>query len=117
MTAETDLYDALRNDVDVTAVVGTRIYPDEQPEDDPKPAIVYTQVSAEAFQTVHGTTVGMTTTFAVICMADSRTQAIDLGTKASAALQGNYIRFVDRNDDFDPESETHLTVLTVEHDE
>jgi hypothetical protein len=56
MTAERIIYTLLTGNAGLVALVGTRIYYDARPEDDPLPAIVYSSISDTPTPPIDSTT-------------------------------------------------------------
>lgn len=52
MSAETEVYDALRLDAGVAALVGGRIYPQQLPDDVTLPAIAYRNIDSVPFASI-----------------------------------------------------------------
>lgn len=113
MSAETDVYDALRLAAGVIALVGTRIYPDARPQDDPLPAIVYYREATEPVNTIHGTKLGERVTMTVQCMAATRLEAEQVIEAAATALTVRPM--LERTSDYVPEVETFVSTLKVLH--
>ena len=90
MSAESDLYDALRNASGVTAIVGSgssaRIYPDLVPQEGAVPCIAYGRTDTEYATTVHnGTPVAERPSLEAWCMAATRIAADALAAQVIAA--------------------------------
>ena len=71
MTIETDLYDLLRNNAGVSAIVGTKIYPHLAEEGTAAPFITYVMVVGTPFNIISGTTALEKKRIQVNCWSDS----------------------------------------------
>ena len=75
MSAETELYAVLAAASGVTALVGNRIYPDDIPEDQAMPAIVFGRAGTEDVDTIGGQRIGEFATLQIAAWAVTRTTA------------------------------------------
>lgn len=117
MSAESDVYAALSGAAAVTAIVGSRIYPDVVPQEQNIPSIAYARVGTQYTPTIHSSApVWTTATVEIACMDDKRADAEDLADKAATAIIGAGFRLVDRRSELDSDNGIWATVLTVEHD-
>jgi hypothetical protein len=117
MSAETVAYSTLSGAGAVTAITGTRIYPDFAPTETALPAIAFSRVNTVYTNVIHqAAPVGVDVVLEVWCMAETRKVAEQLGDAVVAALgaatpSGFYMQ--DRTPDFDAESKIFAAVLTV----
>lgn len=73
MSAEELLFAALTADAGVTALVGTRIYPELVPQEQEPPCVAYSRAGTEYVMTIHsGVPAAQIATLEIVCMA--RTQ-------------------------------------------
>jgi len=86
MSAETELYAVLAAASGLTALVGTRIYPDILPEDHQLPAVVYTRTGTQPVLTVHGGSFGDFTDLQINAWAKTRASAAAVAEQIEAAL-------------------------------
>jgi hypothetical protein len=113
MSAETVLNDALRTDGGLTAVVATRIYPDFLAQEIVLPAIVYQRSETEYVTTIHdGTVYGARVLLEIWSLATSRIAAEQLADLVEAAIAPQFLP-LDRRPEFDQETLTFSTVVTV----
>jgi hypothetical protein len=116
MSSETVLYSTLAGDAPVSALVGTRIYPDVVPQDATGAAIAYLKVGTEPVTTIHSSIPLATfTTLEVWCMAGARAEAEAVAAAAVNALGAALFQLLDRRAEFDQDSELWASVLTVRH--
>ena len=116
MSSETVLYSTLSAAAPVTALVGTRIYPDVVPQDILGAAIAYLKVGTESLTTIHtNVPVASFTTLEVWCMAGKRADAESVALAAVNALGAVYFNLLDRRAEFDPDQDLWASVLTVRH--
>lgn len=87
MSAETQLYALLSGNAGVTALVGTRIYPDLIPEEKDSPYIGYERVATAPIATIHGSVPGTEVGMAVACWAETRVQAEEVADAVEAAMR------------------------------
>ena len=115
MSVESDFYTLLSGNSGVTALVGTRIYPDELPEECDYPAVVFarTRTDEVPYRTVSGQTMGADVDLAVSCWAETRTAADAVAVAIEAALSGTAFYRADRAAAADPETGLKATVLPV----
>lgn len=115
MSAETVLKATLDGAAGVTALVGTRIYPDIRPQDDALPAIVYTRDSTEYTMTIHSTIALERAQLSIACLAATRAGAEALADAARAAVLAAAFGLSARAAEFDPDTGTYIATLGVEH--
>lgn len=114
MSAETDLYAALSGASAVTAIVGTRIYPDAVPQDVKGASVAYARLGTEFVSTIHAAApIGGWASIEVVCMAAKRADADDLAGKVNTAAAGAGFVLVDQRAEFDSDLGLWATVLTL----
>lgn len=114
MSAETQLYAALSAAGSVSSIVGTRIYPDVVPQEQPLPAIAYVRTETEFLRTIHGDVLGETAQIEIWCMAENRMDAESLAEAVEAACVSTGFMPTGRRAELDAETQTWATVLAVE---
>ena len=112
MSAETDLYAVLSGRAQLTALVGSRIYPDAIPEGDVLPAVVYQRIMTSPITTIGNVTVAEEVHFGVTAWAETRTASDAVADEIAAALSASVNPMSDRHGGFD--SEVGLHAPTVE---
>lgn len=114
MSAETELYSVLSGAAGVTALVGTRIYPDVVPVQKDLPAIAFMRSETEYVNTIHGTApLAKVVTLEVGCMAAVRLDAEALADAVEAAVAVGGFIVVGRVPDLESGVDYVSTVLTV----
>lgn len=114
MSAETELYALLSSAAGLTALVGTRIYPDAIPEDAVLPAVVYARTSTEPVLSVSGQKFAETARLSVSAWAKTRTAAAAAADQIEAALLAAWQPASNRSSVFD--GEVGLYAATVDSD-
>ncbi len=117
MTPETFLYDTLRNDAGVTAIVDDRIYSDSSPEDVAVPCLVIARVgSAEFARNLAGGVFAERVAQEVYCAATTRSAAEALCDAVVAALEPQGFDQTNRSGEQDDtgEDEVEITILSLE---
>ncbi len=123
MCAETTLYDALRNDGAVVAIVGTRIYPIFVPDSSSNnlPAIAFQRTSTTYENTIHNSDLARLVVFDVYCVADGLSVSVaenlaDQVCAVSYQVGDETVELVktNRSSTYDPDSNTVLVIITVE---
>lgn len=87
MSAEQTVYNTLKNDAGVAALVGTRIYPLVLPQNPTYPAISYQRISTRPVQTRGGNGLAFVR-MQVDCFATGYTAAKQLSDAVVSALAG-----------------------------
>lgn len=110
MSIETTLYSTLAADSTVSAIVGTKIYPNPAPQGTAKPMISYFVVSGTREHTLTGVGDMQRKLIQVNCHADTYSGAKTLANAVIGALEGdgymtNYI------DLYDPQVQTHTVAI------
>ena len=88
MSIETAIRSELINDADVTALVGTRVYPVMMPQGFEMPCISYQRVSSDRIHTLSGPNGRVDASFQVDFYAESYSVVRDLADKARQVLDG-----------------------------
>lgn len=101
MSAESTLYGILSAAAGVTALVGTRIYPDLIPEEKATPYIGYERVSTEPAATLEGTILAEKIGITIACWADTRIAAEQLADAVRTAMIGSGWRAESRGAEID----------------
>mgnify|MGYP000864515468 CR=1 FL=1 len=115
MSAETVLYATLSAAAAVTAIVGTRVYPDVVPHDEDLPAAASARIATELVITMHSSApVAETVVLEVMCMDESRAGAETLGDAVRDALGAGKFRILGRAAQYDEENGLWAAVLSVE---
>lgn len=91
MTVGKVIYNILSNDVDVSALVGTRIYPNAINYDSTTmPAVVYTETDNDPTNTKSTVSQLDQINILISCFAETYSQADDLAIKVRKAFESNY---------------------------
>ena len=88
MYIDAALYYHLVNDSDVTALIGTRAYPNVIPQDVDLPALAYQVISRPGGMAHDGATGIAWPRFQITAQADTYTEVVDLINKVRIALDG-----------------------------
>ncbi len=86
MTMESDLRAFLILDADVTALVGSRVFPLIVPQNQPMPAIRYNLITSESEVNLGGVDGAVRATVQLDCYAATYAGAVDLAEKVRVAL-------------------------------
>ena len=86
MSAESEVYAALAADTDLAALVADRIYPDTVPEECPLPALAFVRTGGEKFYGLDDSLHAERVRMRVVCWAETRTAANEIGDAVTAAL-------------------------------
>lgn len=86
MSAESTLYGILSAATGVTALVGSRIYPDLIPEEKAAPYIGFERVGTQPFATIHGTILANDVQMVVACWGRTRPEAESVADAVAAAM-------------------------------
>lgn len=111
MSGSSDLYALLSSDAGVGALVSDRIYPIVVPNDKDLPAMAYRRSNTEYVNTITVGAVAADVSFDIICGAKTPLEAEQL---ADAVELVPGLTFLNRVDDFDPETEIYANVVTVQ---
>lgn len=116
MSAETSLYDALSGWAGLTALVSTRIYPDEVPLGVALPAVAWVRTSSEYTITLCGTVLagGTRAGMDVACVASTRSGAESVADQVVAACMASTHYVTDRSMIYDPETKLYAVTLNVD---
>lgn len=116
MSAETLLYSTLSAAAPVTAIVGTRIYPDVVPQDAALPCVAFYRIDTVYHNTIHSAVpVAETAILEITCMATTRVGADALADAALAAVGAAGFVAAGRRGEIDTENGLWATTLTVEY--
>lgn len=113
MTVESDFYTLLSGNAGVTALVGTRIYPDALPEESAYPAVAFARTRTERLIGLSGQIFGADVDLSVGCWAETRTDADAVATAVESALTGSAFVSAARSTELDPDVGLFGTILTV----
>ena len=69
MSVQSDLYDLLANDANVSGIVGTDIYPGVRPQDAGTPCLVYHEVATEGTFTLGGVAIDEQSSYQLAALA------------------------------------------------
>lgn len=111
MSAEEDLYTALRDHAPLNVLVGGRIHVDRRDEGEDLPSVVYQRPGTLFVNTIHGTVAATITTVGVSCVAGSRPDAEAVAAQVLAAVGGDFVPR-DRTSDYDPNTQYYFTTIT-----
>lgn len=100
----------------VTALCGDRIYPDEIPQGEPLPAIVFRRAATPFALTLNDTVARAGGVMRLACWASTRLAAEQLGDAAQLALLAAKIYPVGRDGFTDPDTGEEAALLDVEVD-
>ncbi len=116
MSAETDIVTALAAPA-VAALVGTRVYHDERPQDSALPAVVYRRTGTNFVTAVSGVVAVTRATLAIGIYAATRPQAEAVADAVQTALVGAGLTVlpVDRAGDFEAETKNYIVASLFEH--
>lgn len=115
MSAETQIYSTLTGAAGVTAIVALRIYPDFISQEIALPAIVSQRIDTEYDHTIHNfIAVAIKVITESYCLAATRIGAEALADAVAVALPTGSFRVAARRTEFDPETMTHMAIITSE---
>jgi len=114
MSAETSLYSALSGNGAVSALVGTRVYPDIAPQEGSLPAIVFERSDTEYVNTIHGTAVAQRASMEIWCMAETRASAEQVCNAVETAARAADFITISRRAEFNAEQMMWGSVLSVD---
>ena len=115
MSAEEDIRAALIGAAPVTDIVGTKIYNEAIPQETGWPAIAFQRVSTETLLTIHGTIALETAAMQVVCYSTRRSEAEDLATKITTALQAAKLIQFNRAGGYIANLDLHSVTLQFNH--
>jgi len=116
VSAETVLYAALTAAAGVTALIGTRVYPDVVPQESALPCAAFARLDTEYTTTIHsGVPIAENTTIEISCMALTRASADDVCNAVIAAAGAAGFTPTGRRAEFDSDQQLWATVLTVDY--
>jgi hypothetical protein len=97
----------------VTALVGTKVYIDESPQETEAPFVVFERSDTDAMMTIHGSVAANRTTLRLGCFSETRAEAEAIANAIIAALVPAGFIIEGRAGDFDPETGAYVTVVEV----
>lgn len=113
MSAESVLYGYLSGHAPLTALVGTRIYPDAMPEETPMPAAVFARLSTDPTYNIGGTLLCEDVQMSVAGWAKTRGEADAIGVAIVGAMAANQQSTAGRESGFDPEVGLYVSTITA----
>lgn len=121
MNAGRAVYEILSNDTDLSAIVGSRIYPEVAPEDVTTPFVVYSIQSVEPIRVKNSTSTLDVANFEVYTSSADYAEAMDINDAIRTAMErraGNFsgvaidsIEYIDENVVMDPDSREYVSEL------
>lgn len=114
MSAESDVYAALSGSSGLTALVGTRIYPDVLPESATYPAVVFARSKTERILSISNVDYGSDVSIQVSAWAENRTSCDAAAVAIDAALVAAGIYPVGRQSGYDDDAGLHASVIEVQ---
>ena len=112
--AEQQVHDAMTASSAITAVVGTKIYPDQGAEASSIPLIVYERTATEVITTVHdGQPVASKVTMVVSIWAGTRLTAEQVGDAVETSVRA-FARTTNRFSHLDEETQAYASVVELE---
>jgi|DEB0MinimDraft_4_1074332.scaffolds.fasta_scaffold00561_10 hypothetical protein len=111
MKPEEILYSALSGDLATTAIVGTKIYVDDAPQDIDAPLLVYQRDSTEPRNTIHGTKIGEFVTLAILAKATTRKAAEDLATTIDTPIRAANFWKTEQVSGYEPDVDYHVVAI------
>ena len=110
MSIETELYATLTNDAGVTALCGTRIYPNLAPESVSNPYITYQVIAGSKLSTITGVDDMTRKRIQINCHADTYAESKSLSAAVYAALEGGgYLEL--EIDSYDSNVQIHTAII------
>jgi hypothetical protein len=116
VSAESIVYGWLSGFAGLTALVGTRIYPDVIPEQASLPAIAFTRSQTEPVSTIHGSVFAEFVAVQIQAWSATRTEAEAVADAVVDALAANAEIYIARGALFDEETGyfgTHVDVSVL----
>lgn len=111
MTIEQTLYDAIRNDATVSAIAGTKIYPNVVPDNVDAPYISYQLIAGTAYNKLDGVPDGEHKLMQVNCMSKSYSQVKAMEDAVKSALDVSIGYLMSSSDGYYTSTETHVVRL------
>lgn len=102
---------SLSTDPGVIALVGDKIYPDELPQEQALPAVVYGRVSTEPIYTLNNTHAATRSRLQAVCWARRRNDAETLADAVMVAALVDGYPTLARSAELDPTTEAHAVTL------
>lgn len=111
MSIETSLYSTLTGDAGVSALIGTRVYPNLAPEGAAHPLVAYSVISGSHIDTIPGTGDTTRKLVQIDCHANTYSSAKAVAAAVISALEGDgYHR--GEHDIYDSQSQVHTVAIT-----
>jgi len=115
MSAETELFAALRDSAAVGALINDKIYPDALPQEVALPAVVYQRTGTDKIRSIHGTTLGERSVLLLQVLGEVKVTAESIADACEAALEAANFVPTGRASGMVPDTDTRVIELTVEH--
>ena len=116
MAAETNLYDALSNDSNITDIVSDRIYSDIRDQGDKFPAIYYERSNTEFLNTIDSfVPVGEKSSFILSCFETTREKAEALTALIITSTATSEFLCTDKQNSYDEEIEAFTTTIQLDY--
>jgi len=113
MSIESTLYDTLRNDASVAAIVSTRIFPNLAPQNAAVPYVTYQLISTVPHNLLKGAAPSERKVFQVNCISNTYLQAKSIAEAAKTAINGTVGYCVGEGDDYFEQTQNHRVRLDV----
>ena len=111
MSIESTLYDTLRNDASVAALVSTRIYPQVAPDNAATPYITYQVIVGTAYNKASGAPDSERKVVQVNCISNTYSGAKAIAEACKAAINVSVGYLNAERDDYFSQIETHRIML------
>lgn len=115
MTARADLIEHLLDDVALSALIGTRLYPGKWPQKVVLPYVVLFEIGGRPGQAIQGTVVIKRPVLRFICYADTYGGALEVGEALTNAIvsSGFAVFFEDERSDVNAMTGVHRRDIDV----
>lgn len=113
MSAEETLYAMLSGSSSLAGMVGQAVYPDAAPQDIEKPYVVFSRMSTEPVNTIHGANVGNFVSLHCVGWAATKSEAEAVGDAIVAALADGGEVPTGRTGDFDEDTGDFFSAIDV----
>jgi hypothetical protein len=110
ISAEKQTIDALLASIYLTALVDTRIYPDEIPEGRDPPCVIYSRGNTTPNYTLDDTLVASAVTMNVIALARSRSEANTVALAITNAMHAEGHMQTEQDSDFEPDPDMYAAI-------
>lgn len=111
MSIETDVYAALSGAAGVTALIGTRIYPNVRPQDSDVPCVVFDRSGTEVIQSIHGPILATIARVDVTAVSATRAQCESIADAVVGALVAAGFNYHDRVAEYVPDADAHIATI------